>query len=59
MRFTVLNAVDLICTSKTLENLKCINPHKSGVLFMELGKQNSRRCDAAKHGNPSGAFLFA
>ena len=34
--------------------------HISLASFLwDIGKQNSPRCDAAKHGVPSGAILFA
>ena len=35
------------------------HPYKPGVLLMDIGKQNSPRCDVAKRGVPSGTFLFA
>ena len=35
------------------------NSFKPGIPFMDIGKQNSPRCDAAERGVPSGAILFA
>ena len=31
----------------------------SGIILLDIGKQNSPRCDAAECGVPSGANLFA
>ena len=33
--------------------------YKPGALFMDIGKQNSPRCEAAKSGVTSGTILFA
>ena len=38
---------------------KHINSYKRGVLSLDIVKQNSPWCDAAKRGVPSGAILFA
>ena len=36
-----------------------INQYKPASFLWDIGKQNSPRCDAAKHGVPSGTILFA
>ena len=35
------------------------NLYKPSVLFMDIGKQDRPRCDAAERGVPSGAILLA
>ena len=39
--------------------IKEFNSYKPGIVFLDIGKQNSPRWDAADCGIPSGAVLFA